>query len=230
MNGTLALGIAGAPGTAQHHESATLHVTGRALFIDDLPEPPGLLHCKLVTSPHALARIVAIDTTPALAMPGVAAVFTAADIPGANDIGPILTDEPLLAGGVVEYAGQVVAIVAADTLAAARQAAKHVAVDYAPLPPVLSIEEALAAESYVAPPQIVERGDPDAALAGASHRVSGRLEPGGQDHFYLEGQIAMAMPRDDGGMLVLSSTQHPTEVQHGVAHVLNARTPERMNT
>jgi xanthine dehydrogenase large subunit len=221
MNGTLALGIAGAPGTAQHHESAALHVTGRARFIDDLPEPPRLLHCKLVTSPHAHARIVAIDTTPALAMPGVAAVFTAADIPGANDIGPILTDEPLLAGGGVEYAGQVVAIVAADTLAAARQAAKHVAVDYAPLPPVLSIEEALAAESYVAPPQIVERGDPDAALAGAPHRVSGRLEPGGQDHFYLEGQIAMALPRDDGSMLVLSSTQHPTEVQHGVAHVLN---------
>src|SRR5581483_6400855 len=125
-----------------------------------------------------------------------------------------------LAEGIVEYAGQAVAIVAADTLAAARQAAKRVAVIYEPLTPILSIEAALAAERYVAPPQVVERGDPDAALASAPHRLEGRLRTGGQDHFYLEGQIAVAVPREDGSMLVLSSTQHPTEVQHGVAHLL----------
>ena len=221
MNDALILGIAGAPGTAQHHDSASLHVTGRAQFIDDIAEPPGLLHCKLVTSPHAHARIIGIDSTAALAVPGVAAVLTADDFPGANDIAPILKGEPCLAADVVDYAGQAVAIVAAETLAAAREAAKHVAVQYQPLAPVLSIEAALAAESYVAPPQIIVRGDADAALAAAPHRLKGWLRTGGQDHFYLEGQIATAMLRDDGGMHVLSSTQHPTEVQHGVSHVLN---------
>jgi xanthine dehydrogenase large subunit len=213
--------IRGSAGTAQHHESARLHVTGSARFIDDLPELPGLLHCTLVTSPHAHARILGVDPTAGLKVPGVAAVLSAADIPGVNDIAPIFKNEPCLAEGEVEYAGQAVAVVAADHLATARQAAKLVAVDYAPLPAVLTIEAALAAESYVAPPQILERGDVAGALAAAPHRLTGRLATGGQDHFYLEGQIAMAVPRDDGGMLVLSSTQHPTEVQHGVSHLLN---------
>jgi len=221
MSETPTGGIFGAPGTPRHHDSARLHVAGTALFIDDMPEPPGLLHCKLVVSPHAHARILGIDATAALALPGVAAVLNAADIPGVNDIGPILKDEPCLAEGIAAYAGQAVAIVAAETLAIARQAAKRVAVEYATLPPVLTIEEALAAENYVAPPQIMQRGDAAAALAAAPHRLSGRLSTGGQDHFYLEGQIALAVPREDGGMLVYSSTQHPTEVQHGVSHLLN---------
>jgi xanthine dehydrogenase large subunit len=220
MNDALAIGIAGAPGTAQHHDSARLHVTGRAQFIDDVAEPPGLLHGKLVTSPHAHARILGVDKSAALAMPGVVAVLTAEDFLGANDIAPILKGEPCLAEGVVAYAGQAVALVAAESLATARQAAKRVTVTYEPLTPILSIEAALAAEQCVAPPQTVERGDPDAALAAAPHRLKGRLRTGGQDHFYLEGQIAVAVPREDGGMLVQSSTQHPTEVQHGVAHVL----------
>jgi xanthine dehydrogenase large subunit len=213
--------IAGGAGSAQHHDSARLHVTGAARFIDDLPEPPGLLHCKLVTSPHAHARLLGIDAAAALAMPGVAAVLSASDIPGVNDIAPIFKGEPCLAGGEVDYAGQAVAVVAADCLATAREAAKRVAVTYETLPAVLSIEEALAAETYVSPPQIMRRGDVAGALAAAPYRETGRLMTGGQDHFYLEGQIALAHPREDGGMLVYSSTQHPTEVQHGVSHLLN---------
>ena len=203
-----------------HHDSAALHVTGRARFIDDLPEPPGLLHAALVTSPHAHARIVAIDAGAALALPGVATVISAADIPGVNDIAPILADEPVLAVGTADYAGQAIAAVAADSLALARAAVQRVVVRYAPLAPMLSIDAALAAQSYVAPPQIIERGTPTATLAAAPHRLAGRLSTGGQDHFYLEGQVALAQLRDDGSLLVLSSTQHPTEVQHGVAHLL----------
>ncbi|MBI3514381.1 MAG: molybdopterin-dependent oxidoreductase, partial [Proteobacteria bacterium] len=213
-------GIAGGAGAAVHHDSARLHVTGRARFIDDLPEPPGLLHAALVLSPHAHARITAIDSSAALALPGVAAAISAADIPGVNDVAPIFQDEPCLAAGTADYAGQVIAAVAADSLAIARQAVKLVRVAYEPLTPVLAIEDALAAERYTSPPQIIRHGDVDAALAAAPHRLAGRLRTGGQDHFYLEGQIALALPRDDGTLQVLSSTQHPTEVQHGVAHLL----------
>ncbi|MBV8169581.1 MAG: molybdopterin-dependent oxidoreductase, partial [Alphaproteobacteria bacterium] len=213
-------GIAGGAGAAVHHDSATLHVTGRARFIDDLPEPPGLLHAALVLSPHPHARIAAIDGADAFRLPGVAALLTAADIPGVNDVAPIFKDEPCLAPGVTTYAGQAVAAVAADSLALARQAVAHVHVRYEPLPAVLSIEDALAAQDYVSAPQTIARGDVDTALVSASHTLAGRLRTGGQDHFYLEGQIAMALPRDDGGLQVLSSTQHPTEVQHGVAHLL----------
>jgi xanthine dehydrogenase large subunit len=213
--------ISGAPGTPRHHDSAGLHVAGTARFIDDMPEPPALLHCELVVSPHAHARILNIDAAAALALPGVAVVLSARDIPGVNDIAPILKNEPCLAHVTAEYAGQAVAVVAAESLAVARQAAKRVAVEYEPLPPVLTIEEALAAESYVSPPQLMQRGDAAAALAAAPHRLKGRLSTGGQDHFYLEGQVALAIPREDGGILVYSSTQHPTEVQHGVSHLLN---------
>ena len=213
-------GIAGGAGAAVHHDSATLHVTGRARFIDDLPEPPGLLHAALVISPHAHARILGIDASAALALPGVAAVMSAADIPGVNDVAPTFKDEPCLAEGTADYAGHAIAAVAADSLAIARQAVKRVKVGYEKLHPILSIEEALEAKSYLCPVQLLTRGDPDTKIAVAPHRLRGRLETGGQDHFYLEGQIAMALPRDDGSMLVLSSTQHPTEVQHGVAHLL----------
>ncbi|MGE0748908.1 MAG: xanthine dehydrogenase molybdopterin binding subunit, partial [Rhodospirillales bacterium] len=174
----------------------------------------------LVTSPHAHARIERIDATAALALPGVRAVATAADIPGANDIGPILHPEPALAAGVVEYVGHPVAAIAADDWDTARRAAALVDVTYAPLPPVLSIEEALEAELYVAPPQTIRRGDAAAALAASPHRLQGELRCGGQDHFYLEGQIALAVPGEDRDMMVYSSTQHPTEVQQGVAHLL----------
>src|SRR5262245_10982212 len=202
------------------HDSAVGHVTGRALYLDDQPTVPGTLEAALVLSPHAHARIRSIDFARALAAPGVVVAVAAADIPGRNDIAPIRSDEPLLAADVAEYEGQPVAAVAATTLDAARAAAALVEVDYEPLAPILSIEEAVAREQYVSPPQTMRRGDVEGALAAAPHRLAGELRCGGQDHFYLEGQIALATPGEDGTMFVASSTQHPTEVQHGVAHVL----------
>ncbi|MDI4658465.1 xanthine dehydrogenase molybdopterin binding subunit [Xanthobacter autotrophicus] len=201
------------------HESAGAHVSGRALYLDDMPEPPGLLHGALVLSPHPHARIVSIDLSAARALPGVVAV-AAGDVPGVNDIAPIRSGEPALAQGVVEYVGHPVAAVAAPTLDEARAAAALVKIAYEKLPALLDLDEALAAGARVAPDQLVGRGDVDAALAIAPHRITGEVRCGGQDHFYLEGQIAIAVPGEDRDMQVYSSTQHPTEAQHGVAHVL----------
>ncbi|MEP9355877.1 xanthine dehydrogenase molybdopterin binding subunit [Xanthobacter sp. KR7-65] len=201
------------------HDSATAHVSGRAIYLDDMPEPPGLLHAALVLSPHPHARILAVDVSEALALGSVVAV-SAADVPGVNDIAPIRPGEPALAEGVAEYVGHPVAAVAAPTLDLARRAAALVKVDYEPLPALLDLDTAFATGARVAPDQIIGRGDVEAALAGALHRISGEVRCGGQDHFYLEGQIAIAVPGEDRDMLVYSSTQHPTEAQHGVAHVL----------
>jgi xanthine dehydrogenase large subunit len=205
---------------AVRHDSAVGHVTGAARYLDDVPTVPGTLEASLVLSPHAHARICRIDLSRALAAPGVVAAVTAADIPGKNDIAPIRSDEPALAAGVVEYEGQPVAAIAADTFDQARAAARLVEIVYEPLPAVLSIEEAMARESFVSPPQTMVRGELEPALAGSPQRLSGELRCGGQDHFYLEGQIALAVPGEDADMEIWSSTQHPTEVQHGVAHLL----------
>lgn len=201
------------------HESASAHVSGRALYLDDMPEPPGLLHGALVLSPHPHARIVSMDLSAARALPGVVAV-AAGDVPGVNDIAPIRSGEPALAQGVVEYVGHPVAAVAAPTLDEARAAAALVKIEYEKLPALLDLDEAIAAGARVAPDQMVGRGDVDGALATAPHRIAGEVRCGGQDHFYLEGQIAIAVPGEDRDMQVYSSTQHPTEAQHGVAHVL----------
>jgi xanthine dehydrogenase large subunit len=210
---------AGAVHAAIPHDSAHKHVTGEALYTDDIPEPPGLLHAWILTSPRAHARIVSIDASKVTARPGVV-VMTAADIPGHNDVGPIFADEPVLAESIVEYIGQPVLAVAAASIKQAREAARLAVIEYEDLPAVLSIEEAWTRQSFVSPPQTLARGDAEAALAKAPRRLSGELGIGGQDHFYLEGQVAMAVPQEDGDMLVLSSTQHPTEVQKMVAHVL----------
>ena len=202
------------------HDSAQGHVTGHSLYVDDVPVALGTLEAALVLSPHARAHILDIDVSRALAAPGVAAAITAADIPGKNDIAPIRSDEPLLASDQVTYAGQPVVAIAAATLDQARAAAKLVDIAYEPLPPVLSIEEAVAREDYVCPPQTIGRGDLAVGFAEAAHRLTGELRCGGQDHFYLEGQIALATPGENGDMHVLSSTQHPTEVQHGIARLL----------
>jgi xanthine dehydrogenase large subunit len=216
----LPAGVRGAVHAAVRHDSAIPHVTGAARYLDDVPTVPGTLEAALVLSPHAHARIRRVDLSAARGAPGVVAAITAADIPGKNDIAPIRSDEPALAADVVEYEGQPVAAIAAATFDQARAAAKLAAIDYEPLAPVLTIEEAMARESYVSPPQLMVRGEVEGTLAGAPHRVSGELRCGGQDHFYLEGQIALATPGEDSDMHVWSSTQHPTEVQHGVAHLL----------
>ena len=212
--------IRGGAHAAIRHDSAVSHVTGRALYTDDIPTVPGTLEAALVLSPHAHARILSIDISAAMAAPGVVAVIAASDIPGRNDIAPIRTDEPLLPPEIVEHEGQPVAAVAAATLDQARTAAKLVKVAYEVLPAVLTVEEAMARESYVSPPQLMARGDAQAAIAAAPHRLSGDWHCGGQDHFYLEGQIALAIPGDGGDFQIVCSTQHPTEIQHCVAHLL----------
>ena len=154
------------------------------------------------------------------AAPGVACVISAADIPGTNDAGPILAGETLLADGVVTYAGEPIALVAAATMAQAREAAALALIEYEDLPAVLSIDAAIAAQAYVVAPMLLSRGDPDGAMAAAPRRLSGRAAAGGQDHFYLETQISLAVPGEDGAMHILASSQHPTEVQHIVARLL----------
>ncbi|HEX2216621.1 MAG TPA: molybdopterin cofactor-binding domain-containing protein, partial [Xanthobacteraceae bacterium] len=212
--------IRGGAHASVRHDSAVGHVTGKALYLDDMPVVPGTLEAALVLSPHAHARICSIDFSRALAAPGVAAAIAATDIPGRNDIAPIRSDEPLLPAEFVEYEGQPVAALAATTFDGARAAAKLADVDYEPLPAVLTLEEAIARELYVSPPQIMQRGNLESSFTQSTHRLSGELRCGGQDHFYLEGQIALAIPGDAGDMFVHSSTQHPTEVQHAVANLL----------
>jgi xanthine dehydrogenase large subunit len=209
--------VAGAPVA---HDSAQLHVTGRALYTDDIPEPIGTLHAALGVSPIAHGRLEAVDLSAVAAVPGVITVLTAADIPGVNDVGPIQHDDPIFAHGTVEFAGQPVFAVVATDVRIARRAAKLGKLDLVPQPAILTIDDALAAQSYVLPPVHVTRGDAAAALAKAPHRLRGTVRSGGQDHFYLEGQIAMAVPREHGGVHIFTSTQHPGEVQHMVAHAL----------
>ena len=212
--------VAGAVHSAVRHDSALKHASGAAVYVDDLPAPPGTLEAALLLSPHAHARIRSIRSAAAAGAPGVAAVVTAARIPGANDVAPVFRDEPVLAGDLAEYAGQPVAAVAADTRDRARAAAGLVEVDYERLDPVLSIEEAWEKGRYTCRPMKIARGDAEAAIAAAAHTVSGELRCGGQDHFYLEGQVALAIPGEDRDLTLISSTQHPTEVQHGVSRVL----------
>nr|MCU0890058.1 molybdopterin-dependent oxidoreductase [Rubritepida sp.] len=207
-------------GQAMRHDSALRHASGSARFIDDLPEPAGTLHAALALSPVAHGRIEALDVTAAAAMPGVVRIILPTDLPGENDIAPIGTGEPMLANGLVEHHGQALAIVVAETRDAALRAAAAIRPAIAPLPPVLSVAEGLAREAWIIPPQTIREGDARAALTRAPHRLKGEFEAGGQEHFYLEGQIALAIPGEEEEMLVHSSTQHPTEVQHIVARVL----------
>jgi xanthine dehydrogenase large subunit len=215
-------------GFASVHESAHLHVSGEARYADDIPLPAETLHGAFGISAHAHARIRGMDLSQVAAAPGVAAVYTAKDIPGENDCGPVIHDDPILADGLVQYAGQALFLVVAESHDAARRAARKAHVDYEPLPAILGIREAIAAGSFVAPTRTLVRGDPLEALASAPQRLQGTIEIGGQDHFYLEGQVAFALPQEDGGMLVVSSTQHPTEVQHLVARAIGREVNEVM--
>jgi xanthine dehydrogenase large subunit len=212
--------VSGKVHVARRHDSALKHVTGQALYIDDMPEPPDTLHAALVLSKVACGRLVRLDADAAKAMPDVVAVLGPQDIPGRNDIAAIGKNEPLFAVDRIEFAGQTLAMVVAENLDAARAAAAKVIVEIEAEEPVLDIATALARESYVQAPATILRGDPDAALAAAPHRLTAEFSVGGQEHFYLEGQIAFALPGEDGDITVHSSTQHPTEVQHVCARLL----------
>jgi len=213
-------------GRARPHESAHLHVAGAAPYIDDLPELAGTLHAVLGLSPVAHGVLEAIDVEKLRAMPGVVAVLTAADIPARNDCGPIVRDEPILAHGHVHYLGQpVFAVIATGREAARRAAAQAKAVlDIEPLPPVLTALDAHAKQQHVIPSMHLVResqaGATRAALDAAPHRLDGKLSVGGQEQFYLEGQISYACPAENDGLVVHCSTQHPSEMQHTIAHAL----------
>ncbi len=211
-------------GTALHreapHESGLGHVTGAARYVDDLPEPPGLLHGVIVTSPVARGRLLGVDVSGALRVEGVARVLTAADIPGDNHVGPIVHDEPVLAEGELLWNGQPVALVLGATREAARLGAAAVVVRHEAAPPVLDLDEAIAQERWLVTPHVIERGEVDGALATAHLVIEGEVRTPGQDHFYLETHAALAVPGEGGTMDLASSTQHPTEIQRMVAHVL----------
>ncbi|MGK2910356.1 MAG: xanthine dehydrogenase molybdopterin binding subunit, partial [Sphingobium sp.] len=205
---------------AHPHDSAHLHVSGTASYADDEPEPANMLHLAFGQSSEAHARITHMDLDAVRAADGVVAVFTATDIPGANDVSPVAHDDRLLADGEVYCVGQAMFLVAATSQIAARKAARLGRITYEPLPAHLTIRQAQDAASLLEPTQRMARGDAQAALGIAPHRASGSFAMGGQDHFYLEGQVAVAKPGEDGQIHILSSTQHPSEIQHLVAHML----------
>jgi xanthine dehydrogenase large subunit len=214
--------IRGGAHTPEPHESAVGHVTGSAPYTDDIPEPVGTLHACLGLSEIAHGRIVSMDLDAVRAAPGVVAVLTAADIPGANDISPTgLGDDPVFPTDTVAYHGQPLFAVVAETRDQARRAAALARIACDPLPAILGVEAALdAGAPDVTPPLTLARGDAEAALQAAPHRLQGRMRIGGQDHMYLEGQIAFAIPGEDGTLTVHCSTQHPAEAQQMVAQVL----------
>src|SRR5579871_2222987 len=201
------------------HDSAALHVAGEARYVDDFPEPAGTLYAAIGRATQAHARVLKLDLDPVRRAAGVVAVVAAADIPGNNNVGPALPDEPMFATDLVQFHGQPLFAVAATSVEAARRAALLARVEYQPLESVLSAEQALASELFVLPTVRMSRGDV-AAIAKSAHRIAGKLRCGGQEHFYLEGQIALAIPGERDEMFLLSSTQHPTEVQHLVAAAL----------
>ena len=213
-------------GISRPHESAHLHVAGEATYIDDIPELAGTLHCALGLSSVAKGRLTASALDVIRAMPGVVAVITAADIPGPNDCGSILHDDPILCDGEIRYLGQPVFAVIAETRDIARRAAAKAkdVLTVESQPPVLTPQHAHALGQYVLPPMHLVRethpGGAKAAIAAAPHRLQGTFEVGGQEQFYLEGQISYAIPTEGGGMHVYCSTQHPSEMQHLVAHAL----------
>ncbi|MEN2503759.1 xanthine dehydrogenase molybdopterin binding subunit [Stutzerimonas stutzeri] len=207
-------------GRSVKHDSAPKHVSGEAVYVDDRLEFPNQLHVYARMSERAHARIVSIDTSPCYQIPGVAIAITAKDVPGQLDIGAVMPGDPLLADGKVEFIGQPVIAVAADSLETARKAAMAAIIEYEDLEPVLDVVEALHKKHFVLDSHTHKRGDSATALASAPRRLQGSLHIGGQEHFYLETQVSSVMPTEDGGMIVYTSTQNPTEVQKLVAEVL----------
>ena len=209
-----------AAGQSRFHESARAQVAGAATYVDDIPELKGTLYAAPILSKVAHGQLRGVDCTAALAMPGVVDVVLACDVPGAHMLAAFAGDEPVFAEATVQHVGQVIGVVVARTVMQARRAAGRVVCHIDSLPAVLDVHAAFQAQSYVLPPVVVKRGDAHAALAAAPHTLHGTLEVGGQEHFYLEGQVAYVVPQEQNQFLVYSSTQHPGEVQHWVAHAL----------
>lgn len=203
------------------HDSAEGHVSGQAVYVDDMAEPRDLLHAYIGVSERPHAKIIKLDLDAVGAAEGVCCVVSAGDISGQNDISPTHTmDEPVFAEAATEFIGQPLFAVAAETRDQARRAARLAAVEYSDLPAVLDLDAALEDETLVAPPMELKRGDVDAEIAAAAHSLKGEMRIGGQEHFYLEGQVSMAVPGEGDEMTLYSSTQHPSEIQQSVARVL----------
>ena len=207
-------------GLALAHDSAARHVQGSAAYVDDLPEPSGTVHVAPGCAAAARGAIRAVDLGPVRAAPGVLAVLTADDIPGTNECSPTVGGDPILASGEILFHGQVVFAVVAASRDAARRAARRARIDVEARAPRVAVDDGLEAGAEVLPPHEFRRGDPGAVIAAAPHRLGGTVRIGGQEHFYLEGQAALAVPGEHDEMRVHSSTQHPSEVQHLVARML----------
>jgi xanthine dehydrogenase large subunit len=202
------------------HDSAHGHTTGKSIFVDDIPPSRNELFVGVVGSPVAHGRIVSVDLSSVLKIEGVVIALTSKDIPGHNHFGPIIKDEHLLVEDVAEFLGDPVVLIGAQTRDALKLAKKAVRMLIEPLPPIFTIDDAIAAGQFIGPKRTIARGDPDAALAASDHVLEGTFEIGGQEHFYLESQAARAVPGEDGTMVIESSTQHPTETQSLVAEIL----------
>src|SRR5690606_31712309 len=202
------------------HDSAELHVTGTARYIDDVAMPANTLHLAFGISSIAHGEIASMDLSAVRAAPGVVAVWTSEDLPYSNDVSPSAHDEPLLATGAVHYVGQPIFLVIAESHLLARKAARKGKIEYREKPALLTIDQALAADSrFEGGPVVWAKGDAAGAIAGAPRVIEGSFTMGGQEHFYLESQAALALPAE-GGVIVQSSTQHPTEIQHKVAEAI----------
>ena len=213
---------AGWAGSNVKHESAYKHVSGEALYVDDIPTPSDTLHAYAGFSAIARGKIKSISLTKVENAPGVVSVLRLADVPGHTDIGAVFAGDPILLdeGGEVEFYGQAIFAVAASSYDAARKAALLAEIEYLPLQADLNIEQGLAKQSFVRPSHTQARGDAQAALTNAEHTLKGELQIGGQEHMYLEGQVSLAVPAEDGGIVLYTSTQNPSEAQKLVAEVL----------
>ena len=212
--------VTSAAGQSRFHESARAQVCGAATYVDDIAELKGTLYAAPILSKVAHGKLISVDCGAALAMPGVVDVVLASDVPGDPMLAAFAGDEPVFATGTVQHVGQVIGVVVAESVMQARRAVRRVTCLIEEMPAVLDVHQAMAAKSYVLPPVVVKRGDAASALEQAQHTLHGQLEVGGQEHFYLEGQVAYALPQEQNQWLVYSSTQHPGEVQHWVAHAL----------
>jgi xanthine dehydrogenase large subunit len=220
VNGQVDIGLGGV-GRSKKHESADKQVAGEALYVDDRPALRGELHAAVGQSTIAHGNIISMDLSAVKSAQGVVKVITVDDVPGHTDIGPVFPGDPVLALGKVEFVGQPIFAVAATSYELARKAVKLAKVEYETLESVLTVKDALAKKSFVRPPYTMKRGDSQTAINAAAHQLSGEVFIGGQEHMYLEGQISTAVPTEDGGMDIYTSSQHPSEVQKLVAEVLN---------
>jgi len=212
--------------TKRPHDSASKHVTGESVFINDIPVNDQLLLGKVVFSTHAHARILHIDCSEALKINGVKAILTAVDIPGENQMGPVIHDEPCLAEKEVTFIGQAIALIGAVNEEATTEAARLIRVDYEPLEAILDLETAMAKNNRIDAERKIERGNADAALEAAPYKFGGTLKTGAQEHWYLETQTSLAIPGEGKEMNIFASSQNPAETQAIVAKVLGIQKNE----